>query len=715
MLLPTSTAPHIEPITANAIPCDATSQTEARVAIERILSQIDGAHLDSSTLFESFRETSSSPVVVQNFVLAHYAKVANAICKAIGFAVRQYSRDSSLRKILNVPPHVEAVLLTAPTHYEPGVLRPDILHRALPPSVTDDGTNITVCEVNARYPLNGIVISALFNDCLFQECMNPKSIYAKMGFSSVSSTTSFLPALSKRLLNDGKFKVVWVLTNEEKLHDAPLLQNRLGVTFRKAASHQLVCNGDVKNSIFFLDADGSHIPISSAMIYLSQAEISALPKDVLQALANMSFAGHALNDLRSIFIAHNKKMLFVITSGLVQGLDNETLKILRSNVVPTALVSRSSDGQIVTTPMDFRSNYDSFLLKPCLEGKGAGIVMQQQFPSENEFFDYVSSVCQDKEYILQPYVKQRKFDFPYREGHKQEIQKQFCVGMLVTLDNKFYGPCMSRFNSKKIVSVSDGGRMAFAATLLTTIPARVRSFSSSLRHVDTQSVLKNVLDAGMALIGVGGSLENKNELFQFLTQRLGAKCRTHSDIVNSVWDVRPKVGWNKTDARSHTSLPFQVHTDASFDRNPPRFVALAVVSADRNGGGLLSVGRISEAVDMLSEKQARALQEIHVRWIVPPEFKKTGETDVFGPVLMSRDRGRFRRDQLSTEHLDEGERILFESSFSAFCNAIEKVCAQGQMLVPERTVFICDNHRFAHARNMVTDPDRHLLRVRFDL
>lgn len=80
---------------------------------------------------------------------------------------------------------------------------------------------------------------------------------------------------------------------------------------------------------------------------------------------------------------------------------------------------------------------------------------------------------------------------------------------------------------------------------------------------------------------------------------LGSELRTHSDTEGEVWDVKPVPNWNLQDARSHTSRGFEVHSDASFEKIPPRFVAMSIVHADKLGGGCLSVSRISEIVKKL--------------------------------------------------------------------------------------------------------------------
>lgn len=69
---------------------------------------------------------------------------------------------------------------------------------------------------------------------------------------------------------------------------------------------------------------------------------------------------------------------------------------------------------------------------------------------------------------------------------------------------------------------------------------------------------------------------------------------------------------------------------------------------------------------------------------------------------------------MTTDHLPDKEAHRFKESFKAFCAAVQDCISDGY-LVPEQTVIILDNQKYAHARTEVMDLDRHLHRVRFDL
>ncbi|KAI0566409.1 Taurine catabolism dioxygenase TauD [Gracilaria domingensis] len=343
-------------------------------------------------------------------------------------------------------------------------------------------------------------------------------------------------------------------------------------------------------------------------------------------------------------------------------------------------------------------------------GKGAGILMQKNM-TDQDFLDNSRLNKQKVPHVFQEYIKQRQMEHLHPDG---QISKFKTVGIISSMDGKFYGPGMFRSNGGDTVSIHGGGLGSFPVLEIHGIPSHTRSMCSELRFADSSAILKSLARDGVALIGVQKRLGDKEEFAKFLREKLGAKCRTHSDLDGEVWDIKPVEKWTAQNARSHTTRPFEIHTDASFEKEPPRFVAMSVIHADRRGGGLFSVSRISDAVSELEKEDVKNLMTIKARWIVPNEFRKTGERDTFAPVLMSHDKARFRQDKVVTDHLPLEEAERFRKSFKAFCGAVTKGISD-EYLVPQQTVIILDNQKYAHCRTEVMDFDRHLQRVRFDL
>ena len=73
-----------------------------------------------------------------------------------------------------------------------------------------------------------------------------------------------------------------------------------------------------------------------------------------------------------------------------------------------------------------------------------------------------------------------------------------------------------------------------------------------------------------------------------------------------VWDVMPRTEV-KNFVRSHGIDEFPLHTDASYEVNPPKYVGLFVVKEDSKGGGLTLFSDSSKILAQLSRRSLTAL------------------------------------------------------------------------------------------------------------
>lgn len=631
-----------------------------------------------------------SPFLVDIHTYRELANAHDAIIAGLRAVVSQWSTNEALQNKLSIHPKIAKVLRKAPASFPMGTVRPDLLF--------DQDGGIKICEINGRFPLNGYFVGAVANNALHEHSMHPSSPLAKLGLSAVSATMSFIPDLRKRVTACGA-DIVWILNHREPEHDLAVLGAALDVKVRRCPPAQLMAKN---GKLFCKEDDGRFTEIRSCVLELYQDEFLALDDDVLEAIAILSYHGHALNDLRTIFLVHDKRMLHLLLSDCYE-LDHENRKLLHKYIVPTALAE-----EVLANKQGFEGT--SLVLKPSENGKGEGIIMQKNMSSD-KFYDEMCIRIAEAPHVVQSYVKQRKFELI---SHTGETKHWKTVGILSSMDGRFYGPGPFRSNEGDLISVAGGGVISYPVMQLYGIPADSRSMHASLRSANGTPVLRSLRKHGLALVGVRERLGNKLDLANFLSHKLGAKCRTHSDLEGEVWDVRPAPNWTLKDARSHTTRPFEIHTDASFEKEPPEYVAMSVIHADRRGGGLLSIAKISDAVNRLSKDQLDVLETVKPRWIVPDEFRKSGGSDTFAPVLKSTTKARFRRDKISVDHLPAEEASAFQKTFETFCSIVEECNSKG-MIVPEQTIIILDNQRFAHARSAVMDLDRHLHRVRFDL
>lgn len=193
----------------------------------------------------------------------------------------------------------------------------------------------------------------------------------------------------------------------------------------------------------------------------------------------------------------------------------------------------------------------------------------------------------------------------------------------------------------------------------------------------------------------------------------------HSATRGWFWDVRPaKTGSQQ--ARSETMEEFPWHTDCSYEDPPPRYFALHVLAADRFGGGTLSVVPVHRVVEGLDDATVAQLMLPDYRIRIPAEFLKRAEcrhidkplllqsATKAGAVMM-----RFRAD-IVTPLNATAARALEDLQKQLKCKAADAAIHLTADRLPSNSIILMDNRRWLHARNAVTDPHRHLRRVRWD-
>lgn len=197
-------------------------------------------------------------------------------------------------------------------------------------------------------------------------------------------------------------------------------------------------------------------------------------------------------------------------------------------------------------------------------------------------------------------------------------------------------------------------------------------------------------------------------IMKAIVEHIG-KIDTHDLQGTAIWDVKydsnvdPEKG-----TRSLTVREFSLHTDASFELQPPQYVALYVVAEDRLGGGISQFVDGQELLQHLDGEVISILQRKSFKFKVPPEFMKQRH---FIEAAIIDERGNFRYRQ---------EVILLDNCSPEELQAIARLESLLQnpnfiqsLFLKTGTIVIFDNGRFLHGRTKVKDKNRHLKRIRF--
>lgn len=224
--------------------------------------------------------------------------------------------------------------------------------------------------------------------------------------------------------------------------------------------------------------------------------------------------------------------------------------------------------------------------------------------------------------------------------------------------------------------------------------------------------LKLLRENGKVLIQLAKqtSQTEGKETFQKLIKALGNP-HNHDRLGTTVWDVKYQPDYDTHElARSLTMSEFPMHTDGSFEDPAPDSIGLYIVREDRFGAGVTTLVDSRDFIKRLSTGALNCLTNTKFPMRVPAEFNK-GTNQVSLSIVTGDSNFRFRE-----------ELIIRELCTAAQIEAIDELNSYLQdesllssLFLPTNSIMLLDNGRYFHGRTQVKDPERHLLRVRFNV
>ena len=418
-------------------------------------------------------------------------KVTSAVHRGLRAVINAYFLDSRLHAMtLNFPaPVMDVLRIIESQPYSIGSWRPDILF-------PQDGMGeFLICEINARFPFNGYYLSYIKNHAL--------------------STLSYLdniPVMPIRELAEVPDMFGGVFDSARPVYILQSGGGRAGGWDVHLFQEAYRCSGGVGGvqcvdpSLLELRADGQIYeaaspqgadtakPLSQFAFELSQEQLLALPTPLLHALATST----CLNDLRTIFLAHDKRMLSVLRTPEIMRdyVSEEDVRLLQQYITPTYIRSVGEgsplDGPIAMAHAEAlraaRLHRTEWILKPNGGGKGEGILLGARC-SQGQWEKELDNPARST-HVLQPLVRQRVFplfvgrchptllhtDGPDEDSSGVDsgftawpaVEDMLVVGMLQCFDEHFLGPGVFRAASltHPIVNVSGGHGMVFSPAML---------------------------------------------------------------------------------------------------------------------------------------------------------------------------------------------------------------------------------------------------------
>lgn len=376
----------------------------------------------AGNLTDVFRNVNPYPVRISSEHYTEQQRLQHVLSKVLHRVVAGFCEDSRLQAVFRLSAEVmELFEELRETPYRIGSYRPDFLIV---------GSRMMVCEINARFATNGFLMTQYTAE-VFEK--------RQSGVSSRPFYTRAVDALTGRLAAGAPS---YIVKEREAGYDIHLLANELS---QAGYPVRVIAPGALPE----LAARNANCNL---ILELHQSEIQN-PETLRQLRALCRRSPH-YNDLRTVFLVHDKRMLSVFhRDDLIRDYcDSEDVAFLQAHVVPTYLPG-DSDCEVLADAMD---NQDQWIIKPSLFGKGEGIVLGHTVSRDR--WRWLLEQCVQKQcFVLQKLVKQEQLPVLTCNNDCLSIEPMNVVGTMLCFDDTFIAPGVYRASRSEIVNVASGG------------------------------------------------------------------------------------------------------------------------------------------------------------------------------------------------------------------------------------------------------------------
>ena len=339
------------------------------------------------------------PFILKDKEINEITNMGNFISTLVKTCVENYFEDERISKSVSLSEKVYSQLKNLKhIPYQIGFIRPDFLY--------DSSGVPKICEINGRFILNGLI----------------SSVYANGIFPNMDINLNGLEGLLRlehKLEDDFNQKEISIVKGREEGYDIHLL-------FAENRNHKFFSLNSLENVL----ANNS----GKIILELHQDEI----EDKIDLVCKyIHKGGEVLNDPRTLFIAHDKRLLSVLTDMKIMGdyFDKEELNFLKKHIIKTYVSSlhKRKMEEIV-------NEKNKWIAKKGISGKSDGLVIGSQVNSRKW-----KSILRKPDFVLQENINQKKHNLwnPYF----RRLEEFNLVGTIPIIDDKSFGPAMYRIFS----------------------------------------------------------------------------------------------------------------------------------------------------------------------------------------------------------------------------------------------------------------------------
>ena len=357
-----------------------------------------------------------------------------------------------------------------------GSWRPDFL--------LETNETYRLCEINARFPFNLFLHTAFCQKAYMDMDDKAYPLAIPAAWPKEASKTSLnLDGTSshRKQILDGLFLLfdpslpLHLLKGEETGLDIhqfiSLVQSVTGrrpsliePSYLRSVVDDHSPSGSALHCVTGVDLQGCEVleRVHQVGLELTQNELRALPVSILRDLSLCCF-----NDLRTILLVHDKRMLGIVLQELgnlveVQGvLTASQADVLRRGIAPTIIPGSREMASLSILSKYSPEMRNDFLLKPIRGGKGAGIIFGSDMSPES-WISQIESLQRSElsssgnSYIVQRKIEQLKYGITLNNAHGP--QQNHLVGTYLSINGRYRGLGPWRMSPDRICALSNGGR-----------------------------------------------------------------------------------------------------------------------------------------------------------------------------------------------------------------------------------------------------------------
>ncbi|MCD7898923.1 MAG: hypothetical protein LUH22_03350 [Bacteroides sp.] len=364
-----------------------------------------------------------SPAIITSNRYHQLQKLQQLLYKAIQYFIVHHEKFESIFPLSDKIRRI--VDICRPYPYRMGTYRPDFL--------VEQGGLLKICEIGARFPLNGYFLSGIAEYIGMER-------YQYSSYLHQPQSIDFLHYLLCKYW--GNPETLIILKGSDRPCDIKYyirFFENLGIQVQTFSPEEL------------RQTDLKRLSNSCVVNELNQMEMDMLDDNILQSIA----ASNALNDMRTIYLIHDKRFLAVLSDlrFLSECLNEEEVSFLLRYLIPTY-----TSIQVPEIWEQAKKEKKNWVIKHVLLGKSEQVYTGRT--STQTEWELLFDPSMRESMIIQPFIQQKQI----QSAIKDQLYTDFVVGTLLCFDNEFFGTGLFRTSSFEITNRVDDRKMASCFT-----------------------------------------------------------------------------------------------------------------------------------------------------------------------------------------------------------------------------------------------------------